>query len=97
MLWVRGQRRVPLPGWSSNASAGALAINDQGAIAGYQIDGEQYTALLWAEGRPINLNLRLSPMSGWQLEEAVALNNRGQIAGVGRRGAGQRAFLLTPR
>jgi hypothetical protein len=44
----------------------------------------------------VNLNSRLPAGSGWELVEATAINEAGQIAGYGRHEDRLRAFLLTP-
>ena len=54
-------------------------------------------ALLWRNGHIVDLNRLLPPNSGWTLEEAHAINSRGQIAGTGHFHGSPRAFLLTPR
>jgi probable HAF family extracellular repeat protein len=44
-----------------------------------------------------DLNDLLLNASGWTLTEAAAINDNGQIVGLGRNGLGQtEAFLLTP-
>jgi hypothetical protein len=44
-----------------------------------------------------DLNTLLDPSStGWQLDEAMAINDQGQIVGTGLYGDQQQAFLLTP-
>jgi uncharacterized membrane protein len=58
--------------------------------------GDRYAAL-WRNGRLYNLNDVLRPGSGWRLSIAFAINDRGEIAGVGEHaGHGARAFLLVP-
>lgn len=44
----------------------------------------------------VNLNNLIAPDSGWQLEQAVAVNTTGQIAGNGLLNGVRRAFRLTP-
>ena len=44
-----------------------------------------------------DLNSLISPSSGWTLELASAINDKGQIVGYGEDASGLcRAFLLTP-
>jgi len=45
---------------------------------------------------PSDLNDSILPGSGWLLEEAVDINDGGQILGVGNHSGQRRAFLLTP-
>jgi probable HAF family extracellular repeat protein len=53
-------------------------------------------AFLYADGRFANLNALISPRSGWELQWAFDVNNRGEIVGYGLHGEVMRAFLLTP-
>jgi probable HAF family extracellular repeat protein len=47
------------------------------------------------DGGMVNLNSRLPAGSGWELVEATAINDAGQIVGYGRHENHIRAFLLT--
>lgn len=56
-------------------------------------------AFLWATNQTHDLNTLVPPGSGWVLQAAFAMNDSGQIVGVGQRTAGDptpRAFLLQP-
>ncbi len=53
-------------------------------------------AYVWREGRMANLNALISARSGWALQEAQGINDRGQIVGEGLHHGQERAFLLTP-
>lgn len=89
-----------LTGWF----AGASDINDLGQIVGFtNIQNWISHAFLWqptsqnsTTGRMIDLNTLLPLGSGWELLAANAINNRGQIVGVGFYRNQRRAFLLTP-
>ena len=71
----------------------ALAISDNGLIVG--TSGNR--AVLWENGKLIDLNARISPKSGWVLNKATGVNESGQIVGVGSLGGDPfRAFVLTP-
>ena len=54
-------------------------------------------AFLYERGKMQELNDLLPTHSGWVLEEANAINDRGQIVGRGLHDGKERAFLLTPR
>jgi probable HAF family extracellular repeat protein len=99
-----------LPGFVDST---ARDINSQGAVVGYSADGSNRHAFIWvpnsqnaSSGALTDLNSLLDPVTGagWTLEFGHALNDAGQIVGVGRfdpDGAGgvlgeQRSFLLTP-
>lgn len=53
-------------------------------------------AFLWQDGRFTDLNGLLAKDSGWNLQDARAINGRGQIIGYGEHDGQERAFLLTP-
>ncbi len=76
-----------------------LGINGADDVVGYtyRSDGVQ-VAFLWRKGRMVDLNTLLDPASaaGWRLQEAAAINDRGQIVGTASGPDGLRAFLLTP-
>jgi probable HAF family extracellular repeat protein len=80
----------------------AADINNHGQIVGLSAadpsDWTTYHALLWENGRMINLQTKIPANSGWQLLWALGINDRGQIVGVGfHQSTGNlRACLLTP-
>jgi probable HAF family extracellular repeat protein len=51
---------------------------------------------VWKNGKMIELNKLLPPNSGWKLQYANAINNKGQIVGYGTFQGQTRAFLLKP-
>ena len=55
-------------------------------------------AFLWEDGRPmVDLNALIPPGSALQLQDAVSINERGEIAGTGTIGNGDKhAYLLVP-
>jgi probable HAF family extracellular repeat protein len=75
----------------------ALGINNLGQVVGTSnLPSNQAHAFIYSEGRMIDLNNMIAPDSGWILYQASAINNSGQIVGVGRIGNQTHAFLLTP-
>jgi probable HAF family extracellular repeat protein len=54
-------------------------------------------AFLYQDGRMYDLNRLVPSNSGWVLEWAFGINDRGQIVGSGTYRGRTRAFLLTPR
>jgi probable HAF family extracellular repeat protein len=84
-----------LPGGTSSSSHG---LNAQGEVVGSAdtADGAIH-AFLYKVGRVQDLNRLIPPDSGWVLEEARGINDRGQIVGVGTFQGKPRAFLLEPR
>lgn len=69
-----------------------LGINDAADVVG---DFNRTTAVLYRDGTLTNLNSLLPPNSGWELEQARAINDAGQIVGFGFFNSRDHAFLLT--
>jgi probable HAF family extracellular repeat protein len=94
-------------GIPSQESSAAFGINDSGQVVGVagSAFGITFTspgmadsadhAFIYSNGLMTDLNSLISP--GWTLEEATAINNAGDIVGVGVNPQGASdAFLLTP-
>ena len=90
-LW-HGGKITALPKLPGRKHSEAFALNDSSVIAGTCGD----RAVIWEQGRVTDLNTCLPPSSGWTLEEAKAINNKGQIAGFGQLSGQRHLFLLTP-
>lgn len=78
----------------------AKAINNKMEVVGESTSTRRQNgrrAFLWRNGEMKDLNRLIDPASGWKLDEALAINDRGEIAGNGRIGGKQHAFLLVPR
>jgi probable HAF family extracellular repeat protein len=74
----------------------AFGINAGGQIVGDSLTGDnKQHAFLYSSGAMIDLNDLLPASSSWVLNEARAINDAGQIVGVGTLNGRQRAFLLT--
>ncbi len=76
----------------------AKDINNRGQIVGgSQTEKEKHPrALLWQSSRVYDLNSLIPSRSGWTLEEATGINDKGQIVGYGILHGSDHAFLLTP-
>ena len=101
-FWQGGRVRGlgVLPGGRNSE---ALGINNGGRIVGWsEINhplhspaGDRH-AFLWRGNILYDLNALIPAASGWVVEEARAINNKGQIVGSGRLNGQPHAFLLTP-
>jgi probable HAF family extracellular repeat protein len=86
------------------AAPGDICSEAHGINASGQVVGGSGTchgavhAFLWEEGGPMmDLNTLIPPGSGLQLNDAASINDRGEIAGVGKLANGeQHAYLLIP-
>jgi probable HAF family extracellular repeat protein len=78
----------------------AVAINNERQVVGASIPvcgGADVTALLWENGRPIDLNTVIAPGADMTLAIALAINDRGVITGDGLLSNGDtHAFVLVP-
>jgi len=97
VLWDNGQ--LILLGSGDAMNSFAYGINEKKQIVGgtfYSTEYGQY-AWIWEDGVLTNLNDLIDPNSQWHLEEAGAINNKGQIFGYGTNPQGEScAYLLTP-
>ena len=85
-----------LGGFNSQANG----INNSGQVVGWaNTNGSQQCCVgdpfLYSKGIMVDLNSFLPANSGWSLVEALAINDSGQIVGVGYINGQQHAFLLS--
>ena len=83
-----------LPG---DASSIARSVNTSGIVVGSSSDttGHDHAAM-FSNGQVIDLTSLLPANSGWQLEDAWAVNDSGQISGTGLHNGVTRAFTMSP-
>lgn len=94
-LWENGKIR-DLGTFGSDPYA-AWSINNFGQIVGTASTTHQRMhACLWENGRSIDLNDLIPVGSGWLLQSAYTINERGQIVGIGQFEGAKHIFLLTP-
>jgi hypothetical protein len=90
-----------LPLLPMHVNGQARSVNAEGTIVGGSIlpgpvfGSEVDRAVRWREGVLEDLNT-LVDVPGWELQEARAINDAGQILGAGRFQGQPRAWLLTP-
>jgi uncharacterized membrane protein len=67
-------------------------------VGGYGPDSDHYRAFLWTAAAGFqDLNSLIPSNSGWKLEDATAINDRGEIVGQGDFERDDRGFLLIPQ
>jgi probable HAF family extracellular repeat protein len=90
-----------LPGGSNSF---ATAVNSSGQIVGYGDIGASdasgntiYHAFLYTGGKLYDMNTLTANAKGWRIDDALAINDSGEIVGQALNPAGQaHAILLTP-
>lgn len=92
-LWTPAGSMVTLGELLVGAGSQAYGVNSSGFVVGTSGG----FAFLYGNSTMYDLTGLLDPaFAGWQLMDAMAINDRGQIAGVGVHDNELRAFLLTP-
>jgi probable HAF family extracellular repeat protein len=71
-------------------------LNDAGDAVGFSYSNGVYVATLWTNGTLRRLDDLVDPAAGWTFQQARAINNSGQITGMGTISNQIRGFLLTP-
>lgn len=102
VLWSDGDvLGLGILGSNYNTYSVASGINDLGQVVGYSSisDASSPTfgrhAFLW-DGQLTDLNNLIPLDSGWELEDAMDINNKGQIVGRAILNGQYHAYLLTP-
>ena len=93
-LWDGGMQDLGALGWNQSI---AYDINDKEQVVGVLQTGPNSHAFIWANGQMNDLNSQIPANSGWVLQEARAINDKGQITGFGLLNGQTRAFLLKPQ
>jgi probable HAF family extracellular repeat protein len=77
----------------------ARGINNRGEIVGGSLNrgDDDFHGFLYRNGKLHDLNDLLQPDSGWELIQAVAINDNGEIIGIGSSNGADRIVLLKPR
>lgn len=77
-------------------SSWANDANVTGSVVGTVIMPDGNRAFLYENGVMNDLNIYIPPGSGWHLQDAVAINDHGQIAGNGLFNGKRMGFVLSP-
>jgi len=81
---------------SQGKNANANAINNHNVIVGAMETVYSVRAVSWQDGLMTDLNDLIAPGTGWELQVARDINDKGQIVGSGLLDGQKRAFLLQP-
>jgi probable HAF family extracellular repeat protein len=85
-----------LPILGGAGEAVALAVNGRDQVVGYADSKEGRRGFLYANGVLIDLNSAIARDSEWVLMEARAINDNGDIVGMGSAAGYSQGFLLRP-
>lgn len=98
-LWQSGHTKtLQLPRRYKLELDHKYAINNKGWVVGTAVGPKTYrTAMLWQDDLGCDLNTFIPAQSGWMLQQATGINDKGQIVGIGTYHGKTHAFLLTPR
>lgn len=100
VLWQGGV--IKDLGLLQNNATQATSINNLGTVVGYSTVISEYSkevsvhGFVWKNGNMRDLNQLLPANSGWEINSASAINNRGQIVGQGTFNGEKKPYLLTP-
>jgi probable HAF family extracellular repeat protein len=76
----------------------ARGMNNRGEVVGGSLmpGDEIFHAFIFTQGLMRDLNEMIDASARWELIEAVAISDRGQIIGIGSLDGEEHTFLLTP-
>ncbi|MCD4681765.1 MAG: DUF3466 family protein, partial [Bacteroidales bacterium] len=99
-LWENGSI-IDLGTLQDGIRSNAFGINEKGQIVGKStmtssLSDQSYHAILWIDGETFNLNDLVDSSLGWELSEAVDINEKSQISGIGFIDGAKHAYLLDP-
>jgi hypothetical protein len=86
----------PMQAVLPHGASSLAAVNAAGDAVGSMPSATVTKAFLWHEGAVFDLTRALNDPR-WQLLSATAINDRGQIAGVGLHDGAEVGYVLTPK
>ena len=97
--------QAPVPQGSKDETSSALGINPTGWIVGWSKEATNTSSravMRWGPSastpwRDLNDRHFVHGLTGWDLEQAKAINSAGVIVGNGKLNGNSRGFILTPR
>jgi probable HAF family extracellular repeat protein len=97
-VWFQGEHLVDLGTLGGSASS-ARGINDDGTIVGGSLlpGDEAHHAFVYAGGVMQDLNVRIAADAGWELVQALSINERGEITAIGHKQGIDQIVVLRPR
>ncbi len=77
----------------------ARGINNRGDVVGGSLTegDENFHGFVFRDNQLYDLNRFLDEVGGWEVIQALALNNRGEILGIGSHDGEDRLVLLRPK
>ncbi len=74
-------------------------LNNQGDVVGGSLtkDDENFHGFIYRNNRLYDLNELVEPGTGWEVLQAVCINNHGEIIAIGSHTGEDRIVLLRPR
>ena len=98
-LWTPSEGMKDLNNNSMSASSQADAVNVRQEVVGgyYAISTQDNRAFIYANNTMKDLTNMIPTGLGWVLGSAVAINDVGQIAGMGTKDGTMHSFLLNPQ
>jgi probable HAF family extracellular repeat protein len=97
-LWQNGVM-TDLGTFPGDFASLAFGISERGLVVGASVDPNfNFRAVLWEQGKPVDLNALIPANSGLYLQLAESINARGEIIGFAQTSTGEtHAFLAAPR
>ena len=95
----QGEERRAMLGTLGGSFSIARDLNDRGDVVGGSLTegDENFHAFLFRDNKLYDLNGLLEQGSAWEVIQALAINNHGEILGIGALEGRDRIVLLRPR